>query len=91
MLRGEGNNLKIELRTSPLFPRVDVEKQANDDQHQAFHEDEEARNECSIIVVRVLIGHQRAKSQTSRQPDQLSFSIPRVRLHYDFGSSEINL
>jgi hypothetical protein len=43
---------------------VDVKEHADDDQHQAFHEDEEAGNKCSVIVVSILEGDEGAESKT---------------------------
>ena len=55
---------------------VNIEQYGDDDQDQAFHEDEEARDECSIFVMGVLVRDQRSQSNARCQPDKLTLSIP---------------
>jgi hypothetical protein len=57
------------LRLSLFTSRVDVEKGSDDDQHQAFHEYEKARDERAILVVRVRVSDERSEYQSTRQPD----------------------
>ena len=38
---------------SLLLPRIQIKQQRDNSQHQAFHEEEEARNESSILIMSV--------------------------------------
>ena len=48
---------------------INVEECGDDDQHQTFHEDEEAPNERAVFKVRVGPGDERSQRQTTHQPD----------------------
>ena len=61
--------LLFTFHASLFTSRVDKEECADDDQHEAFHEDEEARYESTVFIVRVRPGDERSQRQTTHQPD----------------------
>jgi len=73
--------------TPYLFPaRVNIEKHGDDNQHQGFHEEEEARDKGAVFIVSVLVGDERAESNARYQPNKLAFSIPH---NHNFTSSRL--
>ena len=64
------------LSESVLLSRINVEQRNDNNQHQAFHEEKEARNEDVVFVVRIRVGDKRSQRQSPRQPDELSFGVP---------------
>ncbi len=61
--------LLFTFHASLFTSRIDIEEGADDDQHQAFHEDKEAWHERAVFVVSVRPGDERSQRQTTRQPD----------------------
>ena len=64
------------LIESVLLSRINVEQRNDNNQHQAFHEEKEARNEDVVFVMRIRVGDKRSQGQSRRQPDELSFGVP---------------
>ena len=61
---------------SVLLSRINVEQRNDNNQHQAFHEEEEAWNENVVFVVRIRVSDKGSQCQSRRQPDELSFGVP---------------